>query len=251
MTTMRKNLFLFVTSVLVCFIAQLKSFAQPRVDGGTNAKVIKSSPVVGNFIGWAYDETAEKWCGYYNTLYGKFRNNNKTPRRMVQDDMAFFDNIISLQIKKVKYEGETYYLLLSPSYVGRYEYPSIEEGWYSKKVTDMYILSSEEYAKLKNLGTGITTIYTDAHTSYGGFPIGYYDDFSTALLNIFKEKGKNSQYHYYKFYVKKENERTYRFQKITHLDIDLGEKSSYHRRPNFNERYFEISSNLFKQLLID
>ena len=248
---MKKKLFVFAISVFVCFIAQQKTLAQPRVDGGTSAKVIKSSSVVTNFIGWAYDEISEKWCGYYNTLYAKYRNNNKTPGRMVQDDMAFFNNIVSLQIKKVEYEGETYYLLLSASYVGRYEYPSIEEGWYSKKVTDMYILSSEEYAKLKSLDMGITTIYSDAHTSYGGFPIGYYDDFSTALLNIFKENGKNNQSHYYKFYVKKEDESTYRFQKVTHLDLDLNEKSSYSKKPNFNDRYFEISSNLFKQLLID
>lgn len=248
---MQKKFILLVISALACLFPYQKAVAQPRVDGGTSAKVIKSSPVVTNFIGWAYDETTEKWCGYYNTLYAKYRNNNKTPRRMVQDDMAFFDNIVSLQIKKVKYEGETYYLLLSANYVGRYEYPSIEEGWYSKKVTDMYILSSEEYSKLRNLSTGITTIYTDAHTSYGGFPIGYYDDFSTALLNIFKERGKNSPYHYYKFYVKKENERTYRFQKVTHLDLELSEKSSYYKVPNFNDRYFEISSNLFMKLLIE
>jgi len=251
MTIMQSRFFIFAISIFACFIVQT-TLAQPRIDGGTRAKVIKSSPVVSNFIGWAYDKTSEKWCGYYNTLYSRFRNNNKTPRRMVPDDMALFDNVVSLQIKKVKYEGETYYLLLSASHVGKYEYPAIEEGWYSKKVTDMYILSSEEYAKLKNLNSGITTILFNAHTSYGdGIRFGYYDSFSTALLNLFKETGDLSQYHYYKFYVKKENEKTYRFQKVTHLDLELSDKEQSYRRPNFNFSYFEISSNLFKQLLID
>ena len=236
---MQKRFILFVISTLACLFAYQKAKAQPRVDGGTSVNVIKSSPVVTNFIGWAYDETTEKWCGYYNTLYAKYRNNNKTPRRMVPDDMAFFDNVVSLQIKKVKYEGETYYLLLSARYEGRYEYPTIEEGWYSKKVTDMYVLSSEEYSKMKSLSTGITTIFISAHTTYGGFPIGYFDDFSTALLNIFKENEKFSQHNFYKLYVKKENERTYRFQKITHLDLDLGEKSSYYKRPNYISRRFQ------------
>lgn len=251
MTAMQKKLTVFVVSIFMCLISQQQILAQPRVDGGTSAKVIKSSPVVSNFVGWAYDETTEKWCGYYNTLYSRYRNNNKTPRRMVPDDMAFFDNVVSLQIKKVKYEGEIYYLLLAANYVGRYEYPSIEEGWYSKKVTDMYVLSSEEYAKLKGLSAGITTIYTDSHTSYGGFPIGFYEDFSTALLNVFKEKEKFYHPRYYRLYVKKENERIYRFQKVTHLDLDMSEKSRSCKSPNFNERYFEISSTLFKQLLIE
>ena len=151
MSVMRKFYVLFTISVFVCFFVVPKTLAQPRVDGGTSAKVVKSSPIVSNIVGWAYDNTCEKWCGYYNTIFGKFRNNNRTPRRMVPNDMAVFDNVISLQMKKVCYEGDTYYLLLSASYVGKYKYPAIEEDWYCKKVTDVYLLSSEEYSKLKNL----------------------------------------------------------------------------------------------------
>lgn len=65
---MQKKFILLVISALACLFPFQKAVAQPRVDGGTSVKVIKSSPVVTNFIGWAYDETTEKWCGYYNAL---------------------------------------------------------------------------------------------------------------------------------------------------------------------------------------
>lgn len=247
-----RNVIIRFALMLASITANQAIIAQPRVDGGTSAKVIKSSPVVSNFIGWAYDETAEKWCGYYNTIFGKFRNNNRTPRRMVPEDMAVFDNVVSLQVKKVIYGGDTYYLLLSAYYKGKYKYPTIEEDWYCKKVTNIYLLTEDEYAKLKDLKPGINTIYSASSISFGGgIGFGLYDDFSTAMMNLFKEKYKDKIPTYYRFYIKKENEKIYRFQSVTNIELDTSERPfATYRRPNFNVHYYEISASLFKQLLI-
>ena len=70
-----------IISVVTCLLYLSNVIAQPRVDGGTSAKVVKSSPVVSNFVGWVYDRTNEKWSGYYNCICGFYKNNNKVPQR--------------------------------------------------------------------------------------------------------------------------------------------------------------------------
>ena len=66
-------------------------FSQPRVDGGIKVQVLKSSPVVTNFVGWYYNQEHQKWCGSYNVIGAGKYNNNKVPRRLVPDDLAVYE----------------------------------------------------------------------------------------------------------------------------------------------------------------
>lgn len=227
--------------------------SQPRVDGGTKAQVVKSSPVVTNFVGWAYNDEHKKWCGCYNAISGWYRNNNKVPRRMSPEDMAVDDNIISLQFKKIKFEGDIYYLLCVPYYKGKYRYPAIEEDWYCKKTINLYVFTEEEYNKLKHIEDGITTICSINDTSYGGgIGFGFYETFASAMANLFESKAKLLANHYtYKFHIKKEDGNTIRFHNLTHLDVDYStDIRGTGNRPNFNFHYYEMKNAIFRQLLI-
>lgn len=41
--------------LLVVILLAIPAFSQPRVDGMQQFKVLKSSPIVTNIVGWAYD----------------------------------------------------------------------------------------------------------------------------------------------------------------------------------------------------
>ena len=237
-----------VISVIACLFYVSSVIAQPRVDGGTNAKVVKSSTVVSDFVGWAYDGTNEKWSGYYNCICGFYKNNNKVPKRLPPDDMALFNNMLSLQIKKVNFEGEDYYLLLVPFYAGKYRYPTIEEDWYSKKITDVYVFTKDEYDKLMNLNETLTEVLSINKTRFGdGIEFqSYYKTLSAAMNHIFENKKNLLSGNKSKFYLKKENSKTIRFLNLQRYNEMFPDKKS----PDFNSGYYEISTNIFKQILI-
>ena len=83
------NLFLF-TVLIIGFILNF-SFtinAQERVDKFKTVKIKKASPIVSNIVGWDYDYTAEKWCGYYNCIINVNRGNNKIPKRVTAEELS-------------------------------------------------------------------------------------------------------------------------------------------------------------------
>ena len=237
-----------VISVIACLFYVSSVIAQPRVDGGTSAKVVKSSSVVSNFVGWAYDGTNEKWSGYYNCICGFYKNNNKVPKRLPPDDMALFNNMLSLQIKKVNFEDENYFLLLVPFYAGKYRYPAIEEDWYSKKVTDVYVFTEDEYNKLKSLNDSLTIVVSVNKTRFGdGIEFhSYYETLSAAMNHLFKSKDKLLKGNKSKFYLKMESSKTIRFLNLQRFNEIIPDKTP----PDFNSRYYEISVSIFKQILI-
>ena len=251
---MQKRLFIFVISVLVCFVAQHKTLAQPRIDGGTKAQIIKSSPIVTNFVGWAYDTNYNKWAGYYNAICPSYRNNNKVPKKLSPESMSYDDNIISLQTKKIKFEGDIYYLILAPYYKGGFLYPEIQEEWIHGKEIEMFVFTSSEFEKLKNIHDGINCFEAINYTTYSSGGYGIYKDLTSAITNVFSTKEKllgSYKYQKYKLFIKKEDETTYRFQKIIYGSLDEStDIKQARRKPNFNFRYFEIKANVFKQLLI-
>lgn len=62
-TIMRNIILIILTMWHTC------SFAQPRRNGtDMPPKLIQSSPVVSNFVGWAYDSYKQRWSGYYNAI---------------------------------------------------------------------------------------------------------------------------------------------------------------------------------------
>lgn len=237
-----------IISVVTCLLYLSNVIAQPRVDGGTSAKVVKSSPVVSNFVGWVYDRTNEKWSGYYNCICGFYKNNNKVPQRLPPDDMALFNNMISLQIKKVNFEGEDYYLLLVPFYAGKYRYPAIEEDWYSKKITDAYVFTKDEYNKLMDLDENLTEVLSINETRFGdGIEFHcYYKTLSAAMNHLFENKKNLLGGNKSKFYLKLEDSKTIRFLNLQRYNEMFPDK----KEPDFNSGYYEISASAFKQILI-
>ena len=243
-----------VISVIACLFYVCSVIAQPRIDGGTKAQVVKSSPVVTNFVGWAYDTNYNKWAGYYNAICPSYKGNNKIPKKLSPRSMSYDSNIISLQTKKIKFEGDYYYIILSPYYRGGFLYPEIQEEWIHGKEVEMFVFTVEEFNKLRDIKDGINCFEAINYTTYSSIGFGLYKDLASAITNIFSTKEKLlSAYKYqkYKLYIKKEDESTYRFQKIMYGS--LNESTDFkdaRKEPNFNFRYFEIKANIFKQLLI-
>lgn len=250
---MKRVLLRFYLATFLCIYCLVPILSQPRTEGGTSAQVVKTSPVITNFVGWYYNSEHQKWCGSYNVIGGGTYKNSKTPRRLTAGDLAVYDdNIISMQFKKVKFDGEYYYLLLAPYWKGKYRYPTIEVDWYWKKVTNVYVFTEGEYNKLKNLQEGITKLSTIYSTSYGGgIGFGLCETFNSAMMYLFKSRQDlHSSHHTYHFYVKKEDTRTIRFQNLSSLELDESTDKPHYPQENFNFSYYEISANIFKQIII-
>ena len=242
----RTLLLLFVS--FVCFTG---IFGQPREDGEVTAKIVKSSQVVSSIVGWEYDMAQKKWAGYYNALNNQYRrNNNKVPLKLTPSDMSNCNNVISLQFKKVLFEGEAYYLLYYATYEGAWRYPSIYRDWYYGKVTILYVFTPEEYEKLKNLQEGINAIKTIRTTNYGHESFSMYSNFNSAFNDLFESKEKLFKEKPMTWYVKKEDERTIRFQSISYAELKSGKILEITDSPNFDMRYFEISYNNFSKIFI-
>ena len=248
MAIINKRNYLFL---LLCVISSLCLYAQPRVDGGVDAKIVKSSQVVTSIVGWEFNMAHKKWAGYYNTLNNQCRrNNNKVPIKLSPSDMSACDNVISLQFKKVIFEGNAYYMLYVPKYVGDWYYPSICEDWFYGKVTCLYIFSSEEYEKLKNLQEGINAIKSIKYTNYGHESFSRHFNFNTAFNEIFESEEKLYKDSPMTWYIKKEDEKTIRFQSISYSELKTGKFYEIADSPNFDMRYFEISYSNFSKLFI-
>lgn len=227
------------------------TFAQPREDGGVTAKVVKSSPIVTSIIGWEYDMAQKKWAGYYNTLKNQYkRNNNKMPIKLTPSDMSNCDNVISLQFKKVMFEGNTYYLLFYPRYFGAWRYPSICSGWYYGKVTSLYVFTKEEYEKLQNLQKGINVIKTIKFTSFGHESFSFFSNFNSAFIDLFESEERLLKDKPMTWYIKKEDDNTIRFQSISYAELKTGKLYEVVDSPNFDMRYFEISYSNFSKLYV-
>ena len=242
----RTYLLLLITSICSTGI-----IAQPREDGEVAAKIVKSSQIVTSIVGWEYDMTQKKWAGYYNTLNSQYRrNNNKVPIKLNPSDMSNCDNVISLQFKKVLFEGEAYYLLYYATYSGAWRYPSIYKDWFYGKVTILYVFTSEEYEKLKHLQEGINTIKTIRSTNYGHESFSMFSNFSSAFNDLFESKEKLLKEKPMTWYVKKEDEKTIRFQSISYAEPKSGKILEITDSPNFDMRYFEISFSNFAKLFV-
>lgn len=244
--TMRK-----IKIVLLMFVIITDVYAQPRVDGGTNAKVVHSSPIVNNFVGWSFNSKSQKWIGYYNTISSWYSKNYKKPIKLSPGSMSYDDNIINLSFKTILFEDSIYYVLCAPYYYGYYRYPYIKEDWHYALSTKLYVFTKSEYDKLKELKLGINIISSIKSTSYSheiGF--GTYRDFSSAMNVLFKshEDLQNETPHYF-FYVKKEEDGVIRFQNITEKPLDESQDVvGSLARPNFNFHYYEINVKTFLML---
>ena len=226
--------------------------AQPREDGGVTAKVISSSPVVTSIVGWEYGLSHQKWAGYYNTLKNIYKNNNnKTPIRLSASEMSGCKNVISLQVKKVEFEDETYFMLYYPFYAGAWRYPSIHQDWFYGKVTNLYVITEDEFDRLRDLDEDIICISVLKLEKYGHSSFCTYTDFNEAFNAIFESRKKLYRDSPLKFYIKREDQNTIRFQHISYGDLESGRDEDFGSGPNFDMRYFEVKYSEFAKLLIE
>ena len=152
---MRKSL--FIISLLFC----CATFAQKRVNGGSNYKIEQASPIVTNIIGWSYNSSVEKWTGCYNAIAMFSLQRSKDPDKiqtLTDKMMSVCENTISIQIKKVAYKDQYFYLFYKRYWAGAYRYPHIKKDWYHWNDGDLYVLEEDEYKKLYNLDSNITNL---------------------------------------------------------------------------------------------
>ena len=243
-----KKIALTTIMIFISYIA----LSQPRVDGKITAKVVRSSPIITNIVGWEYDMTTKKWCGYYNTLRNIYCQNNKIPKRISPSKMSSCTNIISMQTKSVLFNEEKYYLLIMPYYIGAWRYPNILQDWYYGKAYHLYILKKDEYEKMKNLVDGINYIKVVKGTTYGHPSFSWFETFNQAFISIFDdEKGYIDDSDCLNFYIKKENDNIIRFQDLSYEKLDTGIKNEMFESPNFDMRYFEIKKTEYLKLFVD
>lgn len=176
-----KNILLIILTMLCAC-----TFAQPRVNGtDIHTKLIKSSPVVSNFVGWAYDSYKQRWSGYYNAIINEYNNNSKTPKRLSASTLAkktIFEgisNIADIQTKKYFFENKTYYLFLVKEWLCYYDYPELQIGYHFRNFTYVYATTDDEYNKIHTISDSINRI---AIYKLGCYP--YLEAFFPSYKNI-------------------------------------------------------------------
>lgn len=274
-----RQLFFFLTLCVSLF-----AFSQSRENAATSFTVLEIGAPISYPTGWCYDEAAQKWCGYSGTIDAKYKNNSKTPLKLSGYNMSFHDNIKAIHTEKIAVKDSTYYLVCVENYWGEWKYPALQRDWQSQLVYDIYLITNNEFAKLKNLSDGIVTINILNNTSVTGFTnyssvaaknkikeaVNYFFKTPITPEYIARQYKHPAAYHWY---VKKEDEQTYRFQKPTlyellnisletlNQDIDVSNPSralsimnmrekSLHC-PNFYKGYFEVGAPTFGKLLLD
>lgn len=226
---MKKELLFSLLVLMACQV-----YAQPRVDGQQQFKILKSSAIVTNIVGWAYDESSEKWAGYYNAIDDVYRGNNKVPIRMTTDNLSCCNNIVSLQFKKVAYKESIYYALIKVYWHSGFEYPSIVKGWYRIKKREVILYEPDEYRKLFDLDNEITTLNQYYYSSNSSFSSCTVND---QLREIFKYDNFSRSDYQWKWYFKREDASTIRF-------------SDDYQNNNLS-KYFELKQRDWKMLLIE
>lgn len=271
-----------IISMLLCVCIALQTLGQPRSNNTSSYfKVISSSQIVTTPVGWYYNDTSEKWSGYYGAICSEYSNNHKTPKRMTADDLSCFSDrgIQSLQVKKVKSNDKIYYLLYHRYWDGEFDYPAIQRGWRYWKECKVYIIEEAEFSKFLNPEIGINYIrILDYETPYD---MGLLKGESTLNSNLntkFKEISRatpenpfKSYWSDYVIYIKLEEDgKTLRF----HLPSDKKlwseaqeinrqnelkketDKYYYYREISkydcidFNSEYFELSPLQYSTLKI-
>ena len=235
-------------------------YAQERQDGikGSYKILPKQSQIITTMVGWAYDNSYEKWAGYKNLIMGEYkRGNNKTPiMPSIEELSEGLDNILSFKFKSVTVNGSHYNALYVISWNHYYDYPRIYEGRHNYKTTEVFLFNDEEYMKLFNLDEGINKISITSYKDYGtggrdrdqSFPNER--EMYAGLANEMEKANTNPQASRCVFYVRKENDKTIRFQypgRYRYLkeeyDIipeSLGKWYDRNEVCDFSKEYFEL-----------
>lgn len=140
---------------LVALVVALPMVAQERVNRA-KARWIGEGEKITNVMGWGYDDTAGEWVGCANVIESKASNKKYTDSDYWKSHT--YNNIISLQLKKLEYQGDTLFILVRELWDGGYKYPRIKEDWQYWRSTVFMILEEQHIELLKNLPNSVSRI---------------------------------------------------------------------------------------------
>lgn len=140
---------------LVALMVALPMVAQERVNRA-KARWIGEGEKITNVMGWGYDDTAGEWVGCANVIETKVSNKKYTNSDYWKSHT--YNNIISIQLKKLEYQGDTLLILVREFWDGGYKYPRIKEGWEHWKSTAFMILDDTHIELLRKLPNTVSHI---------------------------------------------------------------------------------------------
>lgn len=234
------NKFLFILTFIVVAISN--TLAQPRENYTTTATIVKTSPLATNFIKWEYNSYYLKWEGYLNDMSICTNvKDKKNVTKISSKAQSFDENIQSMRIRKIKYNGNYWYLLSITSYDGAYDYPLIRKQWSFWKETNLYIIYPDQYQKLLHLQKNNNDIIVYDAGSY--LTNSKEITLSTTMSTIFRNGKVEHSPQSAHFYIRVENENTIRLLLPTFKGLGATHEL------DFNQYYFEISKKEFNRVI--
>ena len=218
----------------------LQVFGQER----TNREKLNFETTSGTLLiatGWANNSTLGEWIDYENVISDE--KDYKVKYKSLQGAYMMshtIQNFQKVQTRTVTYKGTTYYVLIVDKWSGRYEYPSIQQDWYTFKQTIGYIYTKEEYQKLFNIES-LVELKTQYMVSMGS-KYEKYDEIKFLDLiqtELSAEKSKYSSE--YTFPIMKSKEGAIRFY--------LPDSFSTYSKYDFDKKYFETDFESFIEIV--
>ncbi|AWH86169.1 hypothetical protein HYN59_14095 [Flavobacterium album] len=224
--------------------------AQERIDR-PDLKFEKSSQVLTEATGWIYNKSSGKWMENLNTITTDkpYSDSKRAIEYMRSRSSSTFNK---LQIKTITYNNTPYYILVMERWAGSYKYPSIQKDWQTGIRNYAYIISEEEYNKLRNIQNSIEVLVEGDVYIYEYDETKLLDEIQNELIKIDqqkaletpkKKKQKNEEKKGRKmlFLVTKSTEGQIRFK----LPMTI-----YGSAPDFSQEYYETAPENFSKLII-
>jgi hypothetical protein len=200
------------------------------------------SGILSKATGWANNSTLGEWIDYENVISDSKDYKDKYKSLQGEYMMSrISQNFQKVQTRTITYKGTTYYVLIVDKWSGRYEYPNIQQDWYTFKQTIGYIYTKAEYQKLLNIES-LVELKTQYMVSIGS-KYDKYDE--TKFLDLIQtelaqEKSKYSTE--YTFPIMKSKEGAIRFY--------LPESFSTYSKYDFEKKYFETDFESFTKIIL-
>ncbi len=233
--------------IKLTLITFLMTFSLLQIFGQERTNRVKlsfetKSGILSKATGWAYNSTLGEWIDYKNVISDDKDYKDKYKSLQGAWMMSRIrQNFQKLQTTTVTYKGVIYYVLMVYKWSGRYEYPSIQEDWYTFKQTIGYIYTKEEYQKLLNIESLVelkTQYMVKMGTKYEKYDETKFLDLIQTELS--KEKSKYSPE--YTFPVLKSKEEAIRFY--------LPDSFSIYSKYDFDKKYFETDLESFAKIIL-
>lgn len=231
-----------VLALLLPLAIALQGFAQERVSR-PKLSFADSSGTLAKATGWAYNSTFGEWIDYENVISNSKDYKDKYKSLLGEWMMSrVHQNFLRMQTKLVIFNEKPYYVLVVEKWSGRYEYPAIQQDWYTFRQTWGYIFTESEFLKLRAIES-LVEVKTSQAVQLGSKYEEYSEEKFLALIQtkLMEEAGAYSLE--YTFPVMKSREGAIRFYVPDYF-------ASYSRF-DFEKQYFETDLGSFKSILID